>query len=274
MIPIIHEAEHDYHGKARHYLSSHQLADFRKCPELLHRKRSGLIPDSQSSAYLIGRAAHCLILEGEAEFDGRYLIGGGPINDRTGKPFGRETKAFADWKADEPRDVINDTQGADVILMADAVAAHPEAQVLLAAGEPEAVVRIDYCGSPSQIRMGWWRPGGLVDGTAADVPRFVDLKTCDDLDWFEADARRFGYLHQMAFYAGVIEAASNVFPNVSIIAVEKKEPYRCGVWEVGRASLQLARRENEAAIREFQKCEASGEWPTRYEKVRVLEMAV
>jgi hypothetical protein len=215
MIPIIHEAEHEYHGKAKHYLSSHQLADFRKCPELLRRKRSGLIPDSQSSAYLIGRATHCLILEGEVEFDDRYLIGGGPVNDRTGKPFGRETKAFAEWKADEPRDVISDTQGADVIRMADAVATHPEAQALLSTGEPEAVVRIDYCGSPSQIRMDWWR---------SDSPRFVDLKTCDDLDWFEADARRFGYLHQMAFYAGVIEAAGHVFPNVSIIAVEKKNP--------------------------------------------------
>jgi len=53
VITIIHEAEHEYHGKARHYLSRHQLADFRKCPELLHRKWCGLIPDSQSSASLM-----------------------------------------------------------------------------------------------------------------------------------------------------------------------------------------------------------------------------
>ena len=273
MVPVIHEPEREYHAKAKHYLSSHQLADFRKCPKLLHRKRSGLIPDMESNAYLIGRAAHCLILEGRAEFDGRYLIGGGPINERTGKPFGAQTKAFAEWRVNEPRDVLSDVQGADVVRMADAVAAHAAAKALLSAGEAEAVVRIEYCGVPSQIRIDWWRAGGLVDGTPAGGPRIVDLKTCDDIDWFESDARRFGYLHQMAFYAGVIEAAGRVFPAVSIIAVEKKEPYRCGVWDVGRASLQLARRENEAAIREFRECEQAGVWPTRYEKVRVLEVA-
>lgn len=273
MVPVIHEPEREYHAKAKHCLSSHQLADFRKCPELLRRKRSGLIPDVESNAYLIGRAAHCLILEGQTEFDDRYLIGGGPINERTGKPFGPQTKAFAEWRVNEPRDVLSDVQGADVVRMADAVAAHTAAAALLSTGEPEAVVRTEYCGVPSQIRIDWWRAGGLVDGTAADGPRIVDLKTCDDIDWFESDARRFGYLYQMAFYAGVIEAAGHVFPDVSIIAVEKKEPYRCGVWDIGRASLQLARRENEAAICEFRECEQAGVWPTRYEKVRVLEVA-
>ena len=31
---LIHESAEEYHAKAKHYLSSHQLADFRKCPQL------------------------------------------------------------------------------------------------------------------------------------------------------------------------------------------------------------------------------------------------
>ncbi|MFM2011245.1 MAG: hypothetical protein RLZZ396_29, partial [Planctomycetota bacterium] len=36
---LIHESADLYHAKAKHYLSSHQLADFRKCPQLYYRKK-------------------------------------------------------------------------------------------------------------------------------------------------------------------------------------------------------------------------------------------
>ena len=65
---------------------------------------------------------------------------------------------------------------------------------LLEYGEPEGVVRADYCGMPCQIRMDWFEPHHGI----------VDLKTCDDLTWFEADARRYGYAHQLAFYRAVL----------------------------------------------------------------------
>ena len=59
----------------------------------------------------------------------------------------------------------------------------------------------------------------------------MDLKTCDDLTWFEADARKLGYLHQMAFYRAVLaQVLDGLLVPVHIIAVEKKEPFRCGVW--------------------------------------------
>jgi hypothetical protein len=35
---LIHESADEYRAKAKHYLSSHQLADFRKCPQLYYRK--------------------------------------------------------------------------------------------------------------------------------------------------------------------------------------------------------------------------------------------
>jgi RecB family exonuclease len=44
-------------------LSSHLLADFRRCPLLYYRKRLGLVPDEDRPAYLLGHAAHTLILE-------------------------------------------------------------------------------------------------------------------------------------------------------------------------------------------------------------------
>ena len=61
-------------------------------------------------------------------------------------------------------------------------------------GEAEGVVRAKYCDLPCQIRMDWFDAHQGI----------VDLKTCDDLTWFEADARRYGYAHQLAFYRAVL----------------------------------------------------------------------
>jgi hypothetical protein len=96
---LIDEPEAVYAAKRADHLSSHALADFRKSPWLYRKKQLGLIPDSDSTAYLLGRAAHCLILEGQDEFDARFAVGG-PVNPKTGRPFGRDTKAFTAWQAE------------------------------------------------------------------------------------------------------------------------------------------------------------------------------
>jgi hypothetical protein len=58
----------EYHEASRsgQYMSSHLLADFRESPELYRRKTSGEIAEAESPALTLGRAAHCLILEGRA----------------------------------------------------------------------------------------------------------------------------------------------------------------------------------------------------------------
>jgi hypothetical protein len=84
---LIHESAEEYHAKAKHYLSSHQLADFRKCPQLYYRKKTQPRTQEESPAYLVGRAAHVLILEGFERFREDFAVGG-PINARTGQPIG------------------------------------------------------------------------------------------------------------------------------------------------------------------------------------------
>jgi hypothetical protein len=119
----------------------------------------------------------------------------------------------------------------------------------------------------------------------------VDLKTCDDLTWFESDARRFHYHHQLAFYQSVFEAAITKPTNgrrvtereangdataccpVYIIAVEKKEPYRCGVWLVNSETLLFARAEIESAIERFKIAQADDHWITGYEELRILNFS-
>ncbi len=65
----------EYHAKAKQYLSSHQLIDFQKCPLLYAKKRAGLIPQGDSPAYFMGRAAHTRILEGMDVYEMEYAVG-------------------------------------------------------------------------------------------------------------------------------------------------------------------------------------------------------
>ncbi len=264
---LITEPAEEYHAKAESYLSSHQLLDFMRCPYLYAKKRAGLIAASESPAYLIGRAAHCRILEGHDAYQSQFALGG-PINPATGKPYGNGTKKFAEWRASQGKPVLSHEQVDLIENMAAGVAMNDAAVDLLLYGRAEGVVRARYCDVPCQIRIDWTHPQRGV----------VDLKTCDDLTWFEADARRYRYQNQMAFYQAVLAEAiggdvSTCDVPVHVVAVEKKEPFRCGVWRVSDDTLAIARQENEAAIERLKIAQQADRWSTGYEDIRLLDIA-
>jgi len=80
---ILAEPAAQYHAKADRYLSSHQLLDFIRCPWLHRKKAVGLIEDSDSASYLIGRAAHTLILEGRDAFEAAFARRPSPSGPRS-----------------------------------------------------------------------------------------------------------------------------------------------------------------------------------------------
>jgi len=256
---IVESAEH-YHAQAKENLSSHQLGDFRRCPQLYQQKKLGIISDEDRPAYLLGRAVHSLTLEGREQFESEYTVGG-PINPKTGAPFGTGTKAFAEWAAAQTKEVLTESQYALTNFMAASVHGHRDAAELLASGVPERVVRTTYRDLPCQIRMDWF-------DTHAGI---VDLKTCDDLTWFEADARRYGYGHQAAFYRAVLAQVIGIWVPFHFIAVEKKAPYRTGVWKASENTLSAKQRENEAAIERLKRCVELDQWPSGYDDRRVFD---
>ena len=257
---LVREPAQVYHAKADQFLSSHQLADFRSNPLLFHKKRCGLVQEEDRPVYILGRAAHTLILEGRKVYEGTFAIGG-PINPKTGAPFGSRTKKFLEWAKAQGKPVLTSENAALIEEMERAVRAHKHAAALLGKGVPEGVVRAHYNGIPCQARLDWLHPErGLTD-----------LKTCDNLDWFPVDARSYGYVHQVAFYRSLLEVVTGVRFPVHIIAVEKREPFRCGVWRLGQEVLALAAKENEAAMEGLKGCLETDTWPTGYEEIRVLD---
>lgn len=260
-VQLIREPAKAYHARRGEYLTSHLLADFRKSAALYKRKVDGKVPDEDRPAYVFGRAAHTFILEGQVAFEDGY-VRGGPVNPKTGERFGTGTKAFGEWLAGQGgKEFISEDEMGVMVDMRQAVESHERAAELIAEGQAEGVARSELLGTKMQARLDWWNPSEGI----------VDLKTCDDLTWFESDARRYGYMHQMAFYQTVIRAAFGVEPAVHIIAVEKKEPYRCGVWAITGDVLRFAHAENVEAMGRLKWCKDNGVWPTGYEDVRAFD---
>jgi hypothetical protein len=257
---LIVEPEAVYAARRKDHLSSHALAEFRKNPRLYQLKQIGLVVEEERAAFITGRAAHCRVLEGEAEFRRRFAIGG-PINPKTNKPFGQDTKAYNEWAAALGKPAISMDTADLCDRLARAVGEHEAAAALIAEGQAEGVVRAEFGGIPSQIRIDWTHPENGI----------VDLKTIDDLDYFEMQARSFGYAHQLAFYSAVLAQVAGHKPDVHVIAVEKKEPFRVGVWRFSDQVLDTAARENLAAIERLKICRDQDHWPTGYEQIRQFD---
>ena len=279
---IIAEPSATYHARRGENVSSHGLTqDFKKSPALYHAKVTGEIKDIDRPAYKPGRAAHSLILEGRQQFE-KDFCWDSPINEKTGKPFGPTSKPYLEWAEGERREIITPDQLALVEAMEKKVRNHEQATYLLSNGIAEGVIRVNlpvpqigYTNSmvktlPCQIRMDYFH---FEEG-------LIDLKTCDDIDYFEPDSRRYRYIHQLAFYRSVIvhkfdpkgEIWEQGLLPVRLIAVEKKPPHRVGVWRIGDYVLGVAKEENDILLAELAECRSKNIWPTRYEKERTLEM--
>ena len=268
--PFIVDIDADeYHAAARRgeYLSSHLLGDFRNCPLLYRKKMSGEIEPTDTAAFETGRAIHTLVLEGQGRFDEEYVVSSGPVNPKTGEPFGKLTKAYKEWAAAQRRPVVSSEDYGFMLKLRTSVWLNPVANGLLERGRAEGTVRAELAGEPCQIRMDWFNPD--YDGRCV----IVDLKTCDNLSFFERDARKYGYPEQLAFYRAVFSVASDgVFPDVYIVAVEKREPFRCGVWKLTDVLLDQANTENLNAIARLRECRRSATWPTLFEEERILDV--
>lgn len=260
---VTFEPADEYHARSRRgeFMSSHLLADFRESPALYYKETNGEIEETESAAFALGRAAHCLILEGRQAFDRDFVVSDGPVNPKTGEPFGKSTKMYGAWKNSLDREVVSGKDFGFIAKLQASVLMPPVAASLLSDGVAEGVVRAEYCGVPCQIRMDWFNPqAGLVD-----------FKTCDSLKWFESDCRRYGYIHQMAFYRAVIREVTGITVPVHIIATEKNEPFSTGVWKLTPEVLDFAEQANRSALARSIECRRTGIWPTGYEEIRIID---
>jgi hypothetical protein len=223
----------DYHALRDYYMTAHRLIDCFKSGSLTKER-------SDSAALYFGRAAHTRIIEGLANYETEYTIGG-PINPRTGKTYGTQSKAFGAWAATQDRPAITPEEHELIEAMNVAVANNKAAAKLLSSGQAEVTGRTEILEVPCQIRVDWLTTDW----------RIVDLKTTSDLQFFDVSIQTYGYLIQQAFYRQCVERITGKRCEVFLIAVDKNQPARCEVWRLNDAELDAQCEANEQKISEF-----------------------
>jgi hypothetical protein len=209
----------DYHAARDQYMTAHRLIDYIK-REQLTRERS------DTAALFFGRAAHTRILEGLAHYEAEYIVGG-PVNPRTGKTFGTQSKKFQEWADTQAKPAVTPEEHDLIERMNVGVRNNKAAMQLLSAGQAEVTGRCELAGVPCQIRVDWLTP----------CWRIVDLKTTSDLAFFDVSIDSYGYLIQQAFYRQCVEAITGHRCECYLIAVEKSDTAACQVWRLDPEQL-------------------------------------
>lgn len=249
---ILDESSSAYHGSDA--VSHSKLETFRKRP-LLFKKRyidKSLAPES-SSAFVIGSALHCAVLEAD-EYAHRYVTRPDGIDRRT--KAGKEAyEAFC--LANEGKEVLEREDAELVSRMASAVRDHQIANQLLSGlGQAEVTWRVSQDGIPAgiQCRTDW------IDEQQGYV---VDVKTVDNLDGdqFTRNVVNFGYHRQLGFYSHVLAKCGLSDLRYYFVCVEKREPYGVQVFCAQQKLLEIGYRESLADLQRLAACYGSNVWP-------------
>ena len=244
----------DYDKARTQFMGSHLLELFRFSPRQCQWKIQGLIPSSTTSYYEIGTALHCFVLEGAGAFHERYEIAEGPINPKTGNPYGRDTKAFSTWYEEitaTGRQVVSGSEFTQIQMMSEAIN-ETAARDLLQYGLPEVTIRGQLHGVQCQSRLDWLDTQNMV---------LVDLKTTESLSRFEKDFWKYGYNRQLAFYRGMVQGLqTGKDVQVYCVAVEKQEPHRTHCWQLTEATLADADEQNKQNLLQFRQLVAGLGW--------------
>jgi len=207
----------------------------------------------ESDALMLGQAAHKAILEPD-NFDDYYAVGG-PINERTGNPYGTETKAFAEWADAQGKPVLSIEQRDYALCLRDAVWAHKTAKMLLT----NAAIEVSMQWHDAQTALLCkGRPDAINKGI------IIDIKTsrCANVGPFGRDAYRYGYHMQAAFYHDGAEAVSNSQVGEFVfIVVEKEPPYLISIFQIEKDEMELGRFAYRICLQQIAGAMKNDRWP-------------
>ncbi len=238
------------------------LEHYRKCPAYFKRLISGESQVKETEAFQMGHAAHVALLEGEAAFHDAFLVGDGPINPKTGAPYGKNTKIYKDWVAQQEKPVVDTDDAALYLRLKEAIRQHEQARTLLENGTPRLSVTGTIGSLTCEARM---------DYVQADNARLVELKTTCNMDAFESDIRKYRYLTELAMKRRLYRATNgSCNPTCFFVVVEKVEPYRVGVWQVENHVLDEAENLVVGAAIQLSCAFLGNNFPTFYEEIRKI----
>lgn len=259
-------------------LNFHTLWDFQKDPKLF---AAGYFAVKETTdAMRQGTQFHELVLEGDEVFNANNALWTPPVNEKTGKPYGAGTKNYADaraeWESANPgKTGYTPEEWDQYARMRDAIINHPTAGGYLFPDEAETASELKFKGEYAP----GWAAKGSIDRYDAELG-IIDLKTCAEIERFDG-YRTFektciysGYLEQLAFYQIMFFELVDPRPigereyiPVTIIGIEKKEPYRCAVCQPDPETAAAARMKITALLEQYAQAVTAQKFESRYDEI-------
>jgi hypothetical protein len=214
-------------SEERKVVTPENLGDLLEYPALFRAMQDDReLRPALSESLTTGRALADFLSLPPEKFLETYVVVDGPVNPKTGKPYGTDTKAYAEWRATQEKTPVSPEQFNMFGKMAIAYSSH-EAIKTLDNHEcvRNVVLKAEIGGVPCMC---------LVDKMyVADSSIIaVDVKTTSDLVSFPRSVDSLHYRAQQALILLVAEAVGLKDVYARIAAIEKGPLPRCGVFRL------------------------------------------
>lgn len=213
-----------------------------------------------SNAFSFGRAAHHLLLEGEAGFSNLFAVRLLTYPNDPSKAWSsnsNDCKAWLRFQEEQGRTVITQNDFDVIRWMRDSLSRHPAVQGGILDGHVEMSM-------VAKIKDVWLR--ARPDVVPVHAGDFADLKTTASIrhDDIERTIYSFGYHVQAAVVRMVSEAVMPddfKFMSFFFVFVEKTPPFDVRVVELKPDALELGQQQAMAAITKLKACISRMEFP-------------
>jgi len=218
----------------RRVVTPENLGDLLDYPALFHAMQDDReLRPALSEAMSTGRAMADFLGTTPEDFLQTYVIADGPVNPKTGKPYGTDTKAYVEWRATQEKTPVSTEQFNMFGKMASAYNDHAFIKTLeghtryrnaiIAAnvGDVACCCKIDNL----------YVNGGSVFG--------IDVTTTSDLNAYG----RGSSVHcreRLALIHLILAAVGVTVPQTRIAAIEKGPLPRCGIFAVKDQEVYVA----------------------------------
>jgi exodeoxyribonuclease VIII len=213
-----------------------------------------------SAAMRLGRAAHCLTLEGSTVFNQHYIVA--PECDRRTKEGKTD---YADFLAKlGNKEVITLDELATVTAMDEALKQNNLTKHLFVNGCPEVSAFGQVDGTPIKGRFDYYHPNEQI---------IIDLKTCLDASPEAAKKYVINYgLHiQQYVYSEIHRSITGSAPTDFIfVLVEKSAPYAVAVFRLDKEAIAAAKLEVQRGLEIYRQCIKTNTWPAYPEAVQSI----
>lgn len=217
----------EYHARAE--ISKSDLDLLAKSPYLLKLKKDGLYKSEATPSLILGSAVHKLVLEPN-DFINEFAIE--PNCDKRTKDGKAEFERFQN--ENQGKTIIKADEYAKADLIAKSVLEMQGTANFLKDGKAEQSYFSEIDGVKVKCRPDFYNENlGLI----------IDLKTTSDAspNGFTKSIANFNYHIQTAFYSDVLRSLGKKVNKFLFIAVETKEPYLVGFYELDEVAIEKGR---------------------------------